>query len=124
MVAPVGAVVERYEMENGHYVLYYDGVRMLETAVVAVLVDTRASSLVTHGDPRTVRHECDRLRAMHGEDTAWLLLEGRPLLPGLNNALAGRVDLLDLNHCFVVGTCQEVARQARELLARLTRSAR
>jgi hypothetical protein len=109
--------MERYEEEAGRYVLYLDGVRALATDVVALLVDAWTGRVITHGDPASVRRECDALRAA-GDAGAWLLLEGRPALAMLNRALAGKVELHELHLAF---TRTAAARLAEALIARLSR---
>lgn len=112
--------MERYEKEGDRYVLYVDGLRGLCTDVVALLVDAARGTVVTHGDPRSVRRECDELRAVApAECRGWLLLEGRPELRALNRALQGKIDLVELHHAFIETTHKEVDRLARELLARI-----
>lgn len=109
--------MERYENEDGRYVLYVGGMRAAATERVALLVDAERGRLITHGDPRSVRRELDALRAMEPESTAgWLLLEGRPALAALNRALHGHVDLQDLHLAFARSSAQ---RLAGELIARL-----
>jgi hypothetical protein len=108
--------MERYEEEAGRYVLYLGGVRALATDVVALLVDAWTGRVVTHGDPASVRRECDALRALGAE--SWLLLEGRPALETLNRALAGKVELHELHLAF---TRTAAARLAEALIARLSR---
>lgn len=112
--------MERYEEEAGQYVLYVDGVRAFATDVIAVLVDACTGRLVTHGDPRSVRGECDALRRSvdpTGVD-GWLLLEGRPALAPLNRALLGHVELHDIHLAFTTGAAK---RFADAFIARLAR---
>lgn len=109
--------MERYERRNGRYVLYLDGMQALQTEVVALLIDAQLGRLVTHGDPASVRKECDGLRALT-QPGRWLLLEGKPSLRALNCALAGKLDLRDLHQAFSSGTAEALA---RELIARVSR---
>jgi len=109
--------MERYEDEDGRYVLYVGAVRTAATERVALLIDAERGCLITHGDPRSVRRELDALRAMEPERTAgWLLLEGRPALAALNRALHGDVDIHGLHLAFTRSSAQ---RLAGELIARL-----
>lgn len=109
--------MERYEHEDGRYVLYVGALRATATDRVAVLIDAEHDRLVTHGDPRSVRGELDALRAVEPDGTAgWLLLEGRPALAPLNRALAGDVNIHDLHLAFTQASAQ---RLAGELMARL-----
>jgi hypothetical protein len=109
--------MERYEYEDGRYVLYVGGMRSAATERVALLLDAEQGRLITHGDPRSVRDELDALRAFDPErSAAWLLLEGRPALAPLNRALGGDVDIHDLHLAFTQASAQ---RLAGELLARL-----
>jgi len=111
--------MERYEEEAGQYVLYVDGVRAFATDVIAVLVDACNGRLVTHGDPRSVRGECDALRrCVDPTADGWLLLEGRPALAPLNRALLGHVGLHDIHLAFSTGAAK---RLADALIARLAR---
>ena len=109
--------MERYEEEDGRYVLYVGGVRVATTERVALLVDAEHGRLITHGDPVSVRGELHPLRAIDPERTAgWLLLEGRPALAALNRALRGNVDIHELHLAFTQASAQ---RLAGELIARL-----
>lgn len=109
--------MERYESEDGRYVLYVGGMRAAASDRVALLVDAERARLVTHGDPHSVRGELDALRAMDPESAAgWLLLEGRPALAALNRALSGDVNIHDLHLAFTQSSAQ---RLAGELIARL-----
>ena len=109
--------MERYEEEDGHYVLYVGGVRAACSAHFALLVDPEHGRLVTHGAPRAVRRELDALRAVAPEGTrGWVLLEGRPALAALNRAVRGDVDIHDLHLAF---TRSVALRLTRELIARL-----
>jgi len=109
--------MERYEEEGGRYALYVGAVRTAVTERVALLIDAERGRLITHGDPRSVRRELDALRAMEPDRTAgWLLLEGRPALAALNQALHGHVDIQDLHLAFTRSSAQ---RLAGELIARL-----
>jgi hypothetical protein len=109
--------MERYEEEDGRYVLYVGGMRAGATERVALLLDAELGRLVTHGDPPSVRRELDALRAVDPERTAgWLLLEGRPALAALNRALRGDVDIHQLHLAFTQASAQ---RLAGELIARL-----
>ena len=112
--------MERYEDEDGRYVLYLGAVRVAASDSVALLVDADRGELITHGEPRSVRREFDALRAVQPpESTAgWLLLEGRPALSALNRAVSGKLDIHDLHLAFTKGSAQ---RLARELIARLLR---
>lgn len=99
----------------------------MATKFVAVLVDTKLRLLITHGDPVSVRRELDEMRqislsvgtAHYAQD--WLLLEGRPQLDALNDALQGVVDLEALKDGF--SNDDEIAAWeiARQLFARLRR---
>lgn len=109
--------MERYEEEDGRYVLYVGTVRTATSEHVALLVDAERGRLVTHGDPQSVRRELDALRAAAPACTrAWLLLEGRPAIGPLNRALRGEVNLHDLHLAFTKSAAQ---RLTRELIARL-----
>jgi hypothetical protein len=109
--------MERYEEEDGRYVLYVGGMRVSATERVALLVEAERGRLVTHGDPPSVRRELDALRAIDAERTAgWLLLEGRPALAALNRALRGNVDIHELHLAFTQASAE---RLAGELIARL-----
>lgn len=109
--------MERYEQENGRYVLYIGSTRAAVTRHVALLVDSLTGSLITHGDPRSVRRELDALRATAPEATAGLLLlEGQPELAALNRALRGEVDVHDLHLSFLKASAR---RLTGELIARL-----
>lgn len=109
--------MERYEVEDGRYVLYVGAVRIAETEHVALLVDADLQRLLLHGDPRCVRAELDALREMDpGGTSAWLLLEGRPAVQPLNGALRGEIDLHELHLAFTRSSAQ---RLAGELMARL-----
>jgi hypothetical protein len=110
--------MERYEQENGRYVLYLGAARIAETDCVALLVDADSGELITHGEPRSVRQEWDGLRAAQPPErtAAWLLLEGRPALAALNRAVRGEVDIHELHLAFVRAGAR---RLADELIARL-----
>ena len=109
--------MERYEVEDGRYVLYVGAVRMASIEHVALLVDAERGCLLTHGEPRCVRRELDAMRALEpGGTSAFLLLEGRPALQALNRALGGELDIHELHLAFTRSSAQ---RLARELLARL-----
>ena len=109
--------MERYESEDGRYVLYVGGMRAAASDRVALLVDAERARLITHGDPRSVRGELDALRAMDPDSAAgWLLLEGRPALAALNRALSGDVNIHDLHLAFTQSSAQ---RLTGELIARL-----
>jgi hypothetical protein len=109
--------MERYEEEDGRYVLYVGGMRVAATERVALLVDAERGRLVTHGDPHSVRSELDALRAIDPERTSyWLLLEGRPALAPLNRALRGHVNIHELHLAFTQASAQ---RLTGELIARL-----
>lgn len=54
--------MERYEEEDGRYVLYVGIVRTATSEHVALLVDAERGRLVTHGDPQSVRRELDALQ--------------------------------------------------------------
>ena len=108
--------MERYELCEGGYVLYVAGVRALQTDVVALLFDARCGRLLTHGDPASVRRECDALRAM-GACSGLVLIEGEPSLAALNGAVSGRLALHDLHVAFSEAAAE---RLARALLIRLS----
>ena len=109
--------MERYEEQDGRYVLYVGTVRTAAIEHVALLIDAEHGRLITHGDPRSVRGELDALRAVEPEVTAgWLLLEGRPALAALNRALQGNVDIHELHLAF---TQASALRLTGELIARL-----
>jgi hypothetical protein len=109
--------MERYENENGRYVLYVGGVRVGASERVALLLDAERGRLITHGEPASVRRELDALRAVEPERTiGWLLLEGRPTLAALNRALRGDLDIHELHLAFTHTAAQ---RLAGELIARL-----
>ena len=111
--------MERYEQEDGRYVLYIGGIKAAATPHVALLVDALSGCLITHGDPRSVRCELDALRATAPEATAGLLLlEGQPELAALNRALRGEVDIHDLHLSFLKASAK---RLTGELIARLLR---
>ncbi len=118
---------EHYMLEDGLYVLLRGSARVFATPVVAVLVDTRRVVLVTHGAPACVRHELDELRRCSvstgaGPDDDWLLLEGRPWVERLNDALQDPGDLLALGEAFTASHANEALSIARDLLARIARS--
>lgn len=109
--------MERYEEENGRYVLYIGALRGPASERVALLVDAEEGRLVTHGEPASVRRELDALRVVEPERTAgWILLEGRPALAALNRALRGDVDIHELHLAFTQASAR---RLTGELLARL-----
>jgi hypothetical protein len=118
---------EHYKLEAGQYVLFAGAVRVLTTPAVALLIDTKLSVLITHGDPGSVRRELDEMREIsrstgtsHYEED-WLLLEGRPQLNALNNALQNSLDVNALKAGFSGAGEQEAFRITRQLLARLQR---
>jgi hypothetical protein len=113
--------MERYEYEDGRYVLYLYGARASASDSVALLIDGESGELITHGEPGSVRREFDALRAAQRPETtaAWLLLEGRPALAALNRAVRGKADLHELHLAFTRSSAQ---RLAEELLARLRHS--
>jgi hypothetical protein len=108
--------MERYELCAGRYVLYVAGVRALQTDVVALLFDARGGRLLTHGDPASVRRECDALRAMGGCN-GLVLIEGEPALAALNGAVSGRLALQDLHVAFSEAAAE---RLTQSLLTRLS----
>jgi hypothetical protein len=109
--------MERYEEEEGCYVLYVGSVRAAESENVALLVDAERGCLLTHGDPASVRQELDALRALAPDGAgALLLLEGRPALAALNKALRGQICIHELHLAFTRSYAERVA---RELITRL-----
>jgi hypothetical protein len=112
--------MERYEEEDGRYVLYLGSARLAASDSIALLIDADSGELITHGEPKSVRREFDALRAVQPPETtaAWLLLEGRPALAALNRALRGEADIHELHLAF---TRSSARRLADELLARLRR---
>jgi hypothetical protein len=109
--------MERYEEEDGRYVLYVGALRAAASDRVALVIDAPRGRLVTHGDPTSVRREFDALQAMEPQSTSgWLLLEGRPALAALNRALRGEVDIHQLHLAFTRSSAQ---RLTEELIARL-----
>ena len=51
--------MERYEEEDGRYVLYPGGVRFAASDSVALLIDADSGKLITHGEPHSVRRGFD-----------------------------------------------------------------
>ena len=118
---------ERYVLERDRYVLYLGGDRVLATDIVAVLLDTRLATLITHGDPASVRRELDEMRevlrasrAPHDERD-WLLLEGRPDIAWLNRLVAHPSALAGIDHAFTIGQGSSAQNIARRLLERVAR---
>ena len=118
---------EAYVLEHGQYALYVGNARVLVTATVGVLIDTRLHVLITHGDPVSVRGELDALRLLstspvtaHYEQD-WLLLEGTPQIDILNGALQESVDLSALREAFAGHKARAAYQVAHELLARLAK---
>jgi hypothetical protein len=111
--------MERYEEHDGCYVLYIGKVKAATSERIAVLLDAERGCLITHCDPQEVRRELDALRAVEPQRTAaWLLLEGRPALATLNQALLGDVDIHNLHLAFTQASARRVL---GELMARLRR---
>lgn len=87
--------MEHYRIERGAYALFVESTPILVTAEVAVLVDLRLGTVVTHGAPACVRAEYAEMRAAaQGADLArwardWVVVCGRPPVALLNAALRG-----------------------------------
>jgi hypothetical protein len=121
-----GSPGEHYEGEDGQYALYVDGVRMLATPFVALLVDPHAGAVVTHGNPESVRAEWTALQelAICGTQADWLLLEGSPPVDLLNRALRDPAALQQLRAMVESPREWQTERLTRSLLERLRIAAR
>lgn len=116
---------ERYAWEDGRYALYVEGVRLFAIPRVAVLLDLRLATLVTHGDPAAVRRELQELQrvsmtaGLARYEAHWLLLEGRPQIDDLNRVIAFPEDVDLHKEAFMPPERRVGMRMAVELLARI-----
>lgn len=116
---------ERYEYEAGRYVLYVDDGRVLATEQVAVLLDVRLRTLVTHGDVPTVCRELEAMRrlsimaGLSGYDADWELLEGSPQIEDLNRLIGCPEDVAVHRESFLPPERRHGLRRAHEILARI-----
>ncbi len=118
---------ECYAIERGQYVLYFGKARVLVTRAVAVLLDTRLGTLITHGDPISVRRELDEMRRVSRASDAlqydedWLLLEGRPELEGLNAVLRNASDTIAVRDAFAGDSERIALKVTQALIERVSR---
>jgi hypothetical protein len=117
--------IEHYAFERNRYVLFVAGLKVLETAQVAVLLDQRLGALVTHGAPELVRRELDELKRlariarMRHYEGDWLLLEGLPAVDDLNRVLQIPDDIAVHKEAFLAPEERTALRSACSLLARI-----
>ena len=121
--------MERYIIQNGCYVLYFEATRILATEVVSLIIDTALDRVVTHGDPVSVRCELDHLRAAASRcgvppaDQPWMLLEACPPVDHLNDVLAGCRSPHELRGLASLPRREKALELARATLSRIARRA-
>jgi hypothetical protein len=118
---------DHYRLEGELYVFYAGNTCVLVTPIVAVLIDNRLGVLITHGDPLSVRLELDAMRRAAtatgklGGQQDWVLLEGRPQLEALNDALRDSSDCRAIIEAFCGERARTATKIAHTLFGRLAR---